>query len=109
MMKKAWGDVEKRNMEQFEIIDLKTEREVIESWKDFVHTHHYDYCNSFFDSSLAKYPRRTDEAYWCHYLYMTPEEAFADENPVPSDFNTLQEMWNWYQPLIDREKEIIGE
>ena len=108
MMKKAWGDVENRNMEQFEIIDLKPEQEVVESWKDFIHTHHYDYCNSFFNSSLAKYPRRTDEAYWCHFLFMTPEEAFVDENRVPSDLNTLQEMWDWYQPLIDHEKQVMG-
>ena len=103
MMKKAWGDVESRNMEQFEIIDVKPEKELTSSWKDFVHSHHYDCWKDFFDSSIAQYPRRTDEAYWCRFNPITPEEAFVEANPVPSDFNTLQEMWDWYQPLIDKE------
>lgn len=108
MMKKAWGNVNNRNMEQFEIIDIRPENEVVNSWKDFVYVDHYDYCRDFFDSSLAQYPRRTDEAYWCHYNFITPEEAFVEANPVPKDFNTLHEMWDWYQPLIDREKEVLG-
>ena len=41
MMKKAWGAVEDRNFEEIEIVDLREEDEVIESWGDFIHTHHY--------------------------------------------------------------------
>ena len=67
-------------------------------------THHYDYWTSFFDSSLAQYPRRTDEAFFCHFLPITPEEAFVEPNPVPLDFKTLKEMWDWYEPLIDKER-----
>lgn len=102
-MKKAWGSVNDRNLEQFEIIDVRSEEEVTYSWRDFIHTHHYDYRTSFFESSLAMYPRRTDEAFFCHYLPITPEEAFVDPNPVPQNFQSFEEMWNWYQPLIDRE------
>lgn len=104
LMKKAWGSVDDRNLEQFEIIDVRSEDEVTYSWRNFIHTHHYYYCNSFFDSSLALYPRRTDEAFFCHFLPLTPEEAFVDSNPVPRDFQTFEEMWDWYQPLIDKEK-----
>ena len=92
------------DMEQFEIIDVRSEDEVTYSWREFIHTHHYDYCRSFFDSSLALYPRRTDEAYFCHYLPLTPEEAFVEENPVPQDFKTLKEMWDWFEPLIVKEE-----
>ena len=104
MMKKAWGRMEDRNMEQFEIIDIRSKEEVTDSWKDFIHTHHYDYRTSFFDSSLALYPRRTDEAYFCHFLPLSPEEAFIEENKVPMDFQSFEEMWAWYQPLIDVEE-----
>ena len=104
MMKKAWGRIEDRNMEQFEIIDVRSEEDVTESWKDFIHTHHYDYRTSFFDSSLALFPRRTDEAYFCHFLPLTPEEAFVEDNRLPSEFKTFEEMWAWYQPLIDVEE-----
>lgn len=106
-MKSAWGDVYSRNMEQFELIDIRPEDEVVNSWKDFIHTHHFDFCTDFFSSSLALYPRRTDEAYWCHYLPLTPEEAFVESNPVPKDFSTFDEMWEWYQPLIDSERKGI--
>lgn len=104
MMKKAWGNVNNRNMEQFEVIDIRQEEEVMSSWNDFVFANHYDYCNDYFDSSIAQYPRRTDEAYWCRFIGSTEEEAFVDANPVPRNFKTFQEMWDWYQPLIDAEK-----
>lgn len=105
IMKKAWGNIDNRNMEQFEIIDKRDEKEVVESWKGFIHTDHYDYVQSFFESSIALYPRRTDELYWCHYNPMTEEEALVKANPVPDDFQTFEEMWDWYQPLIDMEKQ----
>ena len=40
LMKKAWGSVNDRNLEQFEIIDVRSEEEVTYSWRDFIHTHH---------------------------------------------------------------------
>lgn len=61
ILKNAWGSVNNRNMEDFEFIDIKNENELIETWKDFVHTHHYSYTSSFFESSLAKFPRRSIE------------------------------------------------
>ena len=106
LMKSAWGDSDNRNIEQFEMINLQEEKEkVVTSWKGFIYTDHYDYVESFFDSSIAFYPRRTDEAYWCRYHPITEEESFVDANPVPKDFKTFEEMWEWYQPLIDMEKQ----
>ncbi len=101
-----FSSMDDRDLEQFEIIDVRSEEEVTYSWRNFIHTHHYNYCNSFFESSLALYPRRTDEAFFCHYLPITPEESFVESNPVPQDFQTIEEMWDWYQPLIDKEKSI---
>lgn len=103
MMKEAWGDIGSRNLEQFEIIDVRNENEVRDSWKEFIHTYHYDYVTNFFESSLARYPRRTDEAFFRQYLPSTPDEAFVEPNQVPRYFQTFEEMWEWYQPLISRE------
>lgn len=61
MLKSAWGAVEDRNLEEIEIIDIRTEEDVIQSWDDFIHTHHYSVFSEFFDSSLGKFPRRTCE------------------------------------------------
>ena len=107
-MIRAWGNYESRNMEQFELIDIREEEDVVNSWKDFIYFGHYNYVQDFFESSLALYPRRTDEAYFCHYLFSTEEEAFAEANPVPQDFKSLEEMWKWFDPLIDEEQRSFG-
>ena len=62
MMKKAWGSVDKRNLEEIEIIDIRDEEEIVKSWNQFIHTHHYSYHTNFFESTLARCPRRTCEA-----------------------------------------------
>lgn len=105
-MQKAWGTPQQRNFEQFELIDIREEEEVRASWDGFIHTHHYDYCTDFFQSSMAKYPRRSFEAYMCQCFPMTPEEGFVESVPVPHDkIHSFQEMWDWYEPLIQREEE----
>lgn len=104
LMKEAWGDKYQRNLEQFEFIDVKEEGEILKSWTRFVYPKHYNCVKCFFDSSLALYPRRTEEAWFCHYKPNTEEEYFVENNPVPRDFSSFQEMWDWYQPLIDKEK-----
>jgi len=105
LMNQAYGTADKRNMEQFEIIDIKTEDDVVKTWKEFIHSHHYDYCNDYFKSSLAHNPRRTFESYHQHNLPMTIDEAFSESNPVPSDFNTLNELWDWHKNLVEAENE----
>ncbi|XZK30816.1 hypothetical protein ACSXCN_04715 [Clostridium perfringens] len=62
MLKEAWGKVEDRDLEEIEIIDIRNESELISSWEDFIHTHHYSVHDSFFNSTLGIAPRRTCEA-----------------------------------------------
>jgi hypothetical protein len=62
MLKQAWGAVEDRKLEEIEIVDIRKEEDVLESWSQFIHTHHYSYHTSFFDTTLAKCPRRSCEA-----------------------------------------------
>lgn len=101
----AWGTRDKRNMEQFEVIDIRDEQTVRASWDNFIHSHHYDYADNYFDSILAHNPRRTSESYFHHYLPMTPDEAFSESNPVPNNFKTMEELWEWHKPLIEAENE----
>ena len=100
-------------MEQFEIIDVRDEAYVRANWDSFIHSHHYDYGTNYFDSILAHNPRRTCESYFQHYLPLTLEEAFSESNPVPRDFKTFDELWNWHNPLIEAEniwnKKKIGD
>lgn len=103
-MQEAWGSPLKRNMEQFEFIDVRSEWDVIDSWSSFIHSHHYDFYTDFFHSSLGQYPRRTFEAHMLQTMPITPEEAFVEPLPIPhNEINSFDEMWAWYEPLIKNE------
>jgi hypothetical protein len=107
-LNKDWGTGTVRNMEQFEIIDIRAEKELVKTWKEFINTHHYDYTTDYFKSSLAYNPRRTFESYFQHIYPETPEEAFSESNPIPSDFKTLKDLQDWHQNLVDAEKEYYS-
>ena len=95
LMKKAWGNVDSRNMEQVEIIDIRDEKELQEVWNPFIHSHHVDFCKSFYDSSIANHPRRTGEAYLNQYIY----SKFIESNTIPKGLN-FDELWEWYGKLF---------
>ena len=59
LFKSAWGALEDRNNEEFSFINIEDEETCIEKWKDFVYTHHYRYSQSFYDSYIAMFPRRS--------------------------------------------------
>jgi len=100
LMKGAWGDKYQRDIEQIEIIDVKNEEELRDTWKDFIHTHHYDVTKDFYKSSIGLFPRRTCEAEWNYHM---PEElAFYPHNPIPQNMG-FKELWEWYSPLIKAE------
>lgn len=102
LMQQAWGKWEERSLEQIEIIDIKEEDDIVKTWDSFIHTHHYDVHKNFFDSWIAKHPRRTCEAMWSQNM----DVKFIDENPVPKGVD-LNSLWEWYQPLIGVEKTNI--
>jgi len=103
LLNNAWGTPEKRAMDQFEIINKTSEKQLRKRWNGFIHSHHYDIIDNYFDSSLANNPRRTSESYFSHYNANTPSELFRKSNPVPQDFKTLKELWKWHEPLIKAE------
>lgn len=109
LLNEAWGTSDDRSMEQFEIIDVRPEEEVRNQWNTFIHSHHYDYSTDYFASSLAANPRRTSESYFQHIEPLTPDEAFSASNPVPNNFKTLKELWDWHRELIDAEEKWEAE
>ena len=85
LLKQGWGDVNKRNFEETEIIDIKEEDILVETWKEFIHTHHYQVYNNFYDSIVANHPRRSCEAIWATLM----KNTWADKNPIPKDSNFI--------------------
>ena len=64
----------------------------------FIHTHHYEIKNDFYDSWIAKHPRRTGEAYVNQYY----EAKFISDNPIPKD-KDFSALWEWLKPLKEVE------
>ncbi len=89
-------------MEQTEIIGQpgSDEAELRKKWGPFIHTHHYDVFDDFFNSWMAEHPRRTGEAYISQYW----EAQLIAENPAPRDVATLKELVEWFQPLLAVER-----
>lgn len=92
VMKEAWGDTDKRYMEQIAFISLEDEMEIIKNWEPFIHTHHYELQNNFYDSWIANHPRRTGEAHLSQFY----EGKFIDNNPIPRHLN-FSDLWKWYE------------
>lgn len=99
LLLEAWGGPQKRSLEQFEIIDIRDEKDLLKSWEPFIHTHHYEIHTDFYNSWIANHPRRSGEAYWNQYM----EACFIENNPIPRT-NDFDELWSWYRPLIDAER-----
>lgn len=101
----AWGDIEDRRMEQTEIINRPgaDHDELRELWSPFIHTHHYEIHESFYDSWIANHPRRTLEAYVNQYL----EAKFIENNPVPPDLATVEDLVAWFEPLFEAERRYM--
>lgn len=103
LLSEAWGTSDERNMEQFEIIDISDANILEKRWNKFTYSHHYDIESDYFNSSLALNPRRTCESYFSHYRPLKPLEMFRENNQVPTNFETLSELWDWHKELISAE------
>lgn len=107
LLKEAWGDVSDRAMEQTEIIGRPGSNpdELRRKWDPSIHSHHYDIFDDFFSSWMARYPRRTGEAYASQFW----DAQFITENPVPRGVGTLDELIAWFEPLFQVERSKRGD
>jgi hypothetical protein len=102
LLRQGWGEAAEREMEQTEIIHRPgaDEDDLVERWRPFIHTHHYELHDFFYDSWLGNHPRRSFEAHWNQYY----AAKFVDNNPIPRHITDLAELVDWFRPLIDAEK-----
>jgi hypothetical protein len=102
LLRQGWGDKSDRAMEQMEIIHrpgVDTDK-LVERWQPFIHSHHYGLHDSFYDSWVGKHPRRSAEAHVNQYY----EAKFIDNNPVPRNITAVNDLAEWFRPLIDAER-----
>ncbi len=70
-------DVTKSDVEGLEFIDVRPDA----AWKKYVHPYHYRAYSGFFNSCLAKHPRRTTEAFFDrteNCIYSDPATPFSE-------------------------------
>lgn len=75
LLREGWGPREQRNLEEVEIIDIKPEDELTETWDGFIHSHHYRVERSFYDSWMFRFPRRSCEAMWSQLMELNWDPA----------------------------------
>ena len=101
LMLSVWKNNKTLELAEVEIIDTKSEKEIIKTWKDFTFSHHYQIHKSFFDSYLARFPRRSCDAFAESSLMC----KFLEENKFPK-FENIEEMHKWIKPLIEEEESM---
>jgi hypothetical protein len=94
----AWGKPEDRRFEEVEIIDKKTEPEVVQTWSGFIHTHHYQTQTSFYNSLMARHPRRTCEHLWARLM----EARWPQRVEFPREAS-FEELYRWLAPRLEVE------
>ena len=99
LLKEGWGDTSKRNLEETEIIDIREAEELEELWSHFMFNYHGHTCKNFYDSFLAKHPRRSCEAMWAMLMDILP----APERNIPTSADFSQ-LYSWFDPMIEIER-----
>jgi hypothetical protein len=98
LLKEEWGSPGQRELEQIEIIDIKDEQELVQTWQEFICAEHYETTKSFYNSWIARHPRRTCEAVWNQFM----ELRFIENNMIPHHLR-FEDLWEWYRPLVEAE------
>lgn len=75
LLKKAWGHKDNRQFEEVSVIDIIDESEMLKKWDSFIYSHHYRYTNSFYDSYLGMFPRRTCETVFSTFSLNVPSDC----------------------------------
>jgi hypothetical protein len=99
LMLEVWKKNTTKSLGALNIIDVKSETEVKENWKDF-EAWSMSVGESVWNTYLFIHPRRSCDAFAMATLQQSP---WAD-NHCPK-FETLEELQKWMIPLISEEKE----
>ncbi len=99
LMQTAWPDPKKQMAQWIEIINIESEAKLRSQWKQFVLLGHDDIYSDFYQSRIARHPRRTGEAWAATHLFA----MWEDGNPWPRNA-AFPELRAWFDKLTDAEK-----
>ena len=102
LMRTAWPSPEEQRAQWVELISTEPRDKLRERWDGFILSHHYDATADFYESRIARHPRRTGEAWAATHLF----GMWEDGNPLPRHaafpelrawFGRLKEVEDQYQ------------
>jgi hypothetical protein len=100
LLRTNWNHAGQRLIDRVEIIDRKCRDELYEKWKTFVSYDHWSNQLFFYDSVIAKYPRRSSEALRAPTIQGRPAECF----PIPRKAS-FGELYTWLEPIAQYENQ----
>lgn len=83
-----------RKKDKAHVGKAQKDEEVENAWDPIIGLNHYRVHRDFYESSMARYPRRTGEAFYMQSVAGIP----ARENPIPRDMG-FDELWQWFQQI----------
>jgi hypothetical protein len=94
----SWNQTPVRMMCHAEIIDIKDPAETRKCWTDYFPYDHEMICSEFWESSIARWPRRTAEWKQSASRYGMPSEYLG-----PFKTDSLEELQEWFSKLGETE------
>ncbi len=94
----AWGDEESRGLSHVELIDIASPDHLSDNWRAFIPFGHMMHEIDFFDSSIARWPRRTFEWKRNASFYGLPSKDVGI-----CKTKSLQELQDWFRELGELE------
>jgi hypothetical protein len=99
LMLKVWRANQVRDFSQLEVVDIKSKKQLKETWSDFIVRNNYGFLKKIFDTYMFHYPRRSCDAFAGATLQQRPWK----ENKM-SWFKSLDELQQWVTPLVEEER-----
>jgi hypothetical protein len=94
----GWGKSPLREISHVEIIDIKGDDQLRRCWREFIPYHHDMVVSDFWQSTIAKWPRRTADYKLSASLYGIPAEPMG-----PLRTNSLAELQDWHAAIASTE------
>jgi len=98
LMKDAWTENKRNELNEIDIIDIRKREIVEENWKGFIFQSHGGIFDNVRDTQSFRYARRSCESWGDAIMQCDP----WSENNLPK-FKELIDLQNWVKPLIEEE------
>ena len=86
LLKKAWGSLENRQLEEVSIIDIISEKDMLKKWNQFIYSHHYRFATYQLNIPADTKRGFQDGMTW-HDIHCILSELLTEEINTPVDKN----------------------